>query len=91
MIYTTKQTLALVRQGCNEVCTVVEFRGYTILILMDDSCGAAAELSRTEIRVYDGNDTDVTSQFFGEGVPCDAESLFTVMQNIVAVVPDSED
>jgi len=49
MIYGTKPRVTPVGSDC---CVKMEFRGYEISIHMDNSCGAAVNLIRTDIKIF---------------------------------------
>lgn len=69
------------------MCTKIPYHGYTISISMDSSHGPG-DLVRSDIRIYDEHDVDVTEHLmedYGGVVPATAESLkeaFTVIEEM---------
>ena len=66
-----------------QTCTKIMFMGFEISISMDSSHGPG-DLSRSEIRVYDGN-VDVTKDFLFEDETMlygDSNILYRVMRQI---------
>jgi hypothetical protein len=57
-----------------------EVNGYVVSVAFDDSCGAMQNLGRSDIRVYDANDRDVTERVFGS----DAVVIGTIDNLIIA-------
>lgn len=54
-------------------CCKIPYKGYEISIAMDDSCGALADYSRSNIRVWrDFDGSDVTAEFYKVSDHCDA-------------------
>lgn len=64
--------------------TKIIFHGYEISIAMDDSCGVLKDFSRTEIRVFKGED-DVTTQFSKGYHQSTGDDLFEIMQQIAVL------
>lgn len=63
--------------------TKIEFLGYEISIAMDNCFGNRQNLSRTDIRVYDKNDEDITDLFAAEDeILSSGEALFNIMNTI---------
>lgn len=67
------------------VCMKIPYKDYEISISCDDSSGCAADLTRSDIRVYK-NDKDVTKEvMLVSHVYADAEALRRAMDRIDAL------
>jgi hypothetical protein len=82
MIYMPITSASVMQSGCNMANVKIEYKGFSISIAMDDSCGALPNLSRTEIVVFNKAGVAVTHRLLGENSGRDSSDLKKIMDRI---------